>query len=288
MNKQDLFKTNENVGEKTNTELMDEIVFMLENSSDEELDVNALEAKLALLDERAPIEESYDPDASWNALIEKYPFMAASEEKNAAEAPAEPAEPRQPEKKKKGRITVLRTLEVAVIAAALLVLFANASGHNPIETITKWTGDIFSITANTGGSLTLPENVEGEYRSLREALDENGAQDALCPTWIPKGFALESVEVTGETRQKVFWAVYSCADKEITVSISTQISQNVSSWLETEEHTYIKYRINEDTFHIFANANYIRAFCSRDGYNYTVWGHIAQEELLSIVDSLYG
>lgn len=284
MSEQDLLKFNPEDGkediQKTDKELMDEIIFMLENSSAEELDTAAIQAKLSILDERDPAAEKFDPEKGWEAFITAHPFEAKAEAKTD-DAKA------QPVRRKKGIVTVLRVFEVAVVLAAALVLFSSAAGQPPIQTFTKWTTDLFSVAANPGGELELPEGSDSEYRSLREALDENGAQDALCPTWIPEGFALEELEVDSKSRRGIFAGHYTCEDKEIIVSISTQNQDLITSMLETTEDTYVEQLINGDTYYILSNLEYERAFCLKDGYGYNIRGVISREELFLMLDSLY-
>jgi len=284
MSKQDLLKFNPEDGkediQKTDKELMDEIIFMLENSSAEELDTAAIQAKLSVLDERDPAAEKFDPEKGWEAFITAHPFEAKAETKtDSAKA--------QPVKRKKGIVTVLRVFEVAVVLAAAMILFSSAAGQRPVQTFTKWTADLFSVAANPGGELELPEGSDSEYRSLHEALDQNGAQDALCPTWIPEGFALESVDVDGGKRNSVFTGCYVCEEKEIIVSISSHNPNWVANILETTEDTYVEQVINGDTYYILSNIEYTMAFCSKSGYAYNIRCESSEEDLFLIIDSLY-
>lgn len=58
-------------------DLMAEIVFMLETSSAEELDTDTIQAKLAVLDERDPTGEKFDPEKGWERFIADHPFREA-------------------------------------------------------------------------------------------------------------------------------------------------------------------------------------------------------------------
>lgn len=284
MSEQDLLKFDPEDGkediQKTDKELMDEIIFMLENSSAEELDTAAIQAKLSVLDERDPAAEKFDPEKGWEAFITDHPFEAKAEAKtDSAKA--------QPVRRKKGIVTVLRVFEVAVVLAAAMILFSSAAGQTPIQTFTKWTTDLFSVAANPGGELELPEGSDSEYFSLREALDENGAQDALCPIWIPEGFVLENIEVDIKSRMGIFAGHYTCEDKEIIVSISTQSQDWIASMLETTEDTYVEQLINGDTYYILSNVEYEMAFCTKNGYAYNIRCETSKEDLFLIIDSLY-
>lgn len=284
MSEQDLLKTKPEDGEndtnKTDKELMDEIIFLLDNSSAETLDTDAVRAKLSVLDERDPAEEKFDPEKEWKAFIEANPFDANDEVKtDGAEA--------QPVRRRKGILTVLRVFEVAVVLAAALVLFSGAANESPIDTIVRWTGDLFLANANRSGELELPANYESEYHSLREALDKNGAQDALCPTWIPERFALVSVSVVENSRRKSFFARYTDDTDEIVMSISSQNPESIKNMLETTKDTYVEEIINGDTFYMLSNIDCSTVFCLKDGYGYNIRCNISEEELYSLINSLH-
>lgn len=284
MSEQDLLKTNPEDGEndtnKTDKELMDEIIFLLDNASAETLDTDAVRAKLSVIDERDPAEEKFDPEKEWKAFIEANPFDANDEAKtDGAEA--------QPVRRRKGILTVLRVFEVAVVLAAALVLFSGAANESPIDTIVRWTGDLFLANANRSGELELPANCESEYHSLREALDKNGAQDALCPTWIPERFVLESVEVKTAKARKMFIAIYKDNADEIVISISMRDSVWIKNMLETTEDTYVEEIINGDTFYVLSNIDCSTVFCSKDGYGYNILCDTSREEMILLMESLY-
>lgn len=284
MSEQDLLKTNPEDGEndtnKTDKELMDEIIFLLDNSSAETLDTDAVRAKLSVLDERDPAEEKFDPEKEWKAFIEANPFDANDEAKtDGAEA--------QPVRRRKGILTVLRVFEVAVVLAAALVLFSGAANESPIDTLVKWTGDLFLANANRCGELELPANCESEYHSLREALDKNGAQDALCPTWIPERFVVVSVDVIENSRRKTFGAIYADNADKIIISISLQNPEWIKNMLETTENTYIEKNINGDIFYILSNIEEVKAFCMKDGYGYNISCETSEKEMISVLESLY-
>lgn len=284
MSEQDLLKFDPEDGkkdiQKTEKELMDEIIFLLENSSAETLDTDAVRTKLSILDERDPLEEKFDPEKEWNAFIEANPFD------DNAKAKTDNAKA-QPVKRKKGVLTVLRVFEVAVVLAAALVLFSGAANESPVDTIIRWTGDLFFANANQCGELELPAYSESEYRSLREALDKNGAQDARCPTWIPESFALDSVEITEGSKRKMFTARYVDAENRIIITISLQYPEYIKNMLETTEDVYVEEIINGDTYYIMSNVGYAVAFSIKDGYGYNIRCDTTKEELYSIIDSLY-
>ena len=282
MNKQKLFEK-EVKREISNTELLDEITYMLENSSVEELDVDAIEAKLAVLQERAPIDEEYDQEAEWKRFLDHQLFNAHNAE--VSEAPARPTEVKP--KKKLGR--VFRTVVIAAVMVVFAVVAASAAGRKPIQTLVNWTGDLFSITANSGGELESETPLEGGYHSLREALDDNHAADALCVTWIPERFGISSIENASTAQAIKYIAIYSSSDSESEIIISvSSISSSLENISEREEAlSPEKYEINGDIAYFFPNENSLNAVLTHDEYCYSVWGNVTEEEMLSIIESFY-
>lgn len=268
--------------QKSNTELLNEISFILEHSSAEDMDLDTVLNNLDILDERAPIEIEEIPGDSWESIYADYQ-RRQKEKKEDREAADE-------SKKglRKPRRVLLRTLYAAVLIVLLLFAVAKASGFDPIQSVVKWTGDLLFISRNPSGELELPEGSESEYRSLREALDQNGAEDALCPSWIPSDYALEQVSVLSTRRMTKLLAGYSSDRGELSIIISTGHStEQTSNVVETDNKEIEEYIFNHDFFYLSSNMNYNGFHADIGEYRYSVIGNVSTEELKSIIQSLY-
>ena len=88
--------------EKSNTELLQEIEDTLRSGTVEDMDTDKIEYYLSILQERAPIEEDYDPEQQWSELREAHPLIFSVED-----TPSE-------KKRKYHRLSPLRTVRLAL------------------------------------------------------------------------------------------------------------------------------------------------------------------------------
>ena len=267
---------------KSNTELIDELIFMTSHSSVDDLDAEKVAAYLETLDERAPIDEPLGENEAdaWERVLEKTEVGNTISDKL----------PEQDERRHRARRTG-KILHSALLAAAFALVLscvvAFAAGINPFETVVKVAGDLIFFARNPSGELELPEGTESEYRSLREALDANGMEDALCPSWIPKDCSLNDIQIKKTVNAIKCSAMYSSELKEITVIISYNGSEANAGAVEGDELGYEEYVVGNDTFFITSNIEYVRANANIDKYQYRVRGNINKEEMRNIIQSLY-
>ena len=173
---------------RSNSQALSQAVDMLDAASAETLDVEALDALLDGLQERAPVMEDFDPSSILGALKQDRPELFTPEEPGAA-----PAAQRRQGRRKPGRTRRFLRLEVAAAILLLLVISAGAMGFSPVQRLMDWASEILHIDRNPSGVMELPEDSDAEYRSLEEAMLANGVEPVGCPTWVPEDFSLENV-----------------------------------------------------------------------------------------------
>jgi hypothetical protein len=151
----------------------------------------------------------------------------------------------------------------------------------------KWTGDLLFISRNPSGELELPEGSESEYRSLREALDQNGAEDALCPNWIPSDYAIDSIFCQTTQYMNRYYAMYISNRGELSIMVTKYESDSGYHMIEIEENGYEEYNVEGMIFIISSNYNIIQAEGSLGSYKYSFLGSIEEDEMRSIIQSLF-
>ena len=286
MEKQKNYTASESSSEanqKSNTELLNEISFILEHSHADDMDLDTVFKNLDILDARATINVDDVPRDSWESLSAEY---QARKEKAAAEKMAL-ARNKPARKNIRRRRILARTLYAAILIIISLFVLANASGVISIQSIVKQVGDKLFIAHNPSGELELPEGTESEYRSLREALDQNGMEDALCPSWIPKDYVIEDVIVMSTSRRTVISAIYSSNKGEMSVVITKAYSDETVNTIETEENGIKEVTLNGLVFYISKNLNVMQATGQDDIFSYSFVGNVAEDEIERIIQSLY-
>lgn len=254
----------------SNLELLDEIDRMLETETEDALDTEKLERYLALLQDHAPVLEDYDPRQTLAELNKDYPALFSAR-RNAAAGRRKPAR-------------FARVAEIVVAAVLILTVSAKAFGHDPFETVYRWTKDVIQIYRGPSGTTELPETTGGGYRSLKEALAKSGEDTSVCPAWVPKDYTLVKVLVSGSELTKVYSAVYDSARGELLVDI-TRHSSNSVEYVEKDGggKTYSK---NGVTYYLITNNGDSSIGWQTGKYSCAINGKLSEDELKQMIDSI--
>ena len=254
----------------SNLELLDEIDRMLESNSEDALDTEKLERYLALLQERAPVMENYDPCQTLAGLEKDYPALFNS-------CPDAAAGRRKP-------AHFARVAEIVVAAVLILTVSAKAFGHDPFEIVYRWSKDVIQIYRGPSGAIELPEPTDGGYRSLKEALIQNGGDSSVCPTWVPEDYTLVKVLVTGSELFQSYSAVYDSVRGELLVNIMRNNGDSVEC-VEKDAggKTYSK---NGVIYYLITNEGDGSAGWQTGKYSCAINGKLSEDELKQMIDSI--
>lgn len=268
--------------QKSNTELLNEVNSILSNSSIIDVDMDTVKRNLAILDERNPIELTDDREETWQAIMANHRAYLASKQTTEPENTADRVTVREKRPRRKLLVAVYAVVGVLLT----LIVGSYAAGVDPFQSVAKWTGDRLFVATNPSGELELPKNTVSEYRSLREALDQNGAEDAMCPSWVPKDYAIDSIDFACTQRISKYTAVFYSERGELGIVVLTGYSTTTNS-VETELSGYREYMVNGDIYYLSENTDYLQAYGEIGSYRYSVVGNLKEEELEAIIQSLY-
>ena len=264
---------------RSNSQALSQAVDMLDAASAETLDVEALDALLDGLQERAPVMEDFDPSSILGALKQDRPEFFTPEEPGAA-----PAAQRRQGRRKPGRTRRFLRLEVAAAILLLLVISAGAMGFSPVQRLMDWASEILHIDRNPSGVMELPEDSDAEYRSLEEAMLANGVEPVGCPTWVPEDYSLENVIVLNIDGGMKFLATYYSDRGEMFVRV-TEYADTTSTAFEKSEGGYI-YTHNKIEFDIMQNLDIVKIGWQINFYAYSITGALNNEEIERIIKSI--
>lgn len=261
--------------ERSNTELLEAIDEMMARPA-EEIDGDFVDACLDILQDRAPVAESIDPQSVLDRLHEEHPVLFEIEE--APPVRAEPAKQRRP-------VPLLRYGGVFVAAALCLVVTANAFGYNPIQALFKWFSDTIQIYSNPSGMMELPPDDPSEYHSLEEALEACGASSADRITWIPKDYSVENVRVISNEGLLLVTVIYEAERGEIVIRIIETQDADFRGVAESDLDGS-EYEKNGVTYYITSNYELIKAGWNDENYSYEIGGQVSEKEMKEILDSI--
>lgn len=193
-----------------------EIAPALSDAPEDEAYLDALEEAIIEKENENPTGFFPDVDQQWEQFVAHYmPDMRkAALESEPAEHAVSPQTNHQPfEVPQKRVVRFSRIWRTALVAAAAIacmfavMVTAQAAGIDVFGAMARWTKDVFSfgqITPDSEVSDNLGHETEGpvadaqdpnrEFASLQEALDAYGMTEVHEPGWLPKGYALDSID----------------------------------------------------------------------------------------------
>lgn len=271
--------------EMSNQQLLDEVDALMSLDDPDADDTKRMEQCLALLQERAPVMETYDAEVEWKEMTQEHPLLFQ-------------VDPRQEQKRKvrhtsesvthKRRLTVsvLRWIGVAaVLLVTVIMMTASAFGYNPVQTFLKWANGVIQIYSNPSGIMELPEDSISEYSSLSQALLENGLDDSGCPTWIPRDYKVFSVDAAFADNLDKYSAIYHSERGEILIRV---VFAKLEEWVAMEERDDGRRIeiINGLECYIISNLEQCKAGWVIGPYSYLISGQITENELIMMIKSI--
>lgn len=179
--------------------------------------------------------------------------------------------------------------KISVVFAALLVIASLITGAC-IPSLYRIIKEDDTVTRVTSGALELPEGVEGSFRSLAEAMEHYGLP-STAPTWIPEGYALDSV---GANELDGYVSVYAWYESEIDtqqghgISVRVVIYQQPESMIEkyeTEQDGGNARFTNGIRYFTSQNKQGLRAVWVNGSCLYSITGPISDKDIEHMINS---
>jgi hypothetical protein len=267
------------------TETLDNLILSV--SLEDEIDTDFLDELLKVISERRFI--NVDVASAYQEFLDKYSgqeeiYPYDTTQTNIRNATVSPP----------GRRRVLRLGLAAVIATILLLagtITASALGYDLFGSITQWTRDTFRFSASgrppaSSSGLIGDDGQQADYESLEEALQKKGITDPLIPQWIPDGFELTEFSVSETEDFTVFFAYYENEDRTLGMQIIAHQGQ-AGTHYEKDEGDVSVYVRGGNEHYIMTNISVRLAIWSVGNYECSIYGDIAYEELITMIDSIY-
>ena len=273
-------------------ELLLEFEAKLDEMTDLDYDGELIDAYLAALDEKAPLDSDLDAGASWNEFRTKHANLFKKDVTDANGSAAERSRKARP------RRLVPKVLAIAALITLFSTLCVQAADFNLFGVFGKWTEEIFSFLS-TGGGLNAESSVSEAtdsnseaYLQLKVALKNSGIAEDLAPTWYPEGFEAKPPEIQNSNA----WDIISCyfsgeSDKYFGIKITRYNDPSKMAILsfEKDELAIEEYTSGGRLFYIMSNLDSVSAIWS-DGEALTmnIFGAISTDEIKAIIDSIGG
>lgn len=277
----------EHIQDKSNTELLNEVIDIVETQSAEEMDVDAIMKRLALLQERAPVSMEQTPGELMADLKDSHPliFESLSAGEPAAAVAAETAKPLSPKPREK-RHSHFASISVSILAACFcLVVTANALGMNPVQAFLDWADGIIQIYRNPSGIMELPEDDPSQYHSLAEALEAYDMEPNQIPTWIPQDYQLSSVDVLDTGSLIQCSASYVSNRGELLIRTTRFQDEDWSGRAERNSDG-TEYEKNGQIYYLATNKELGKAGWTYKDISFVISGQVTEQEIKIMIDSI--
>lgn len=277
----------EHIQKKSNTELLDEVIDIVETQSAEDMDVDAIMKRLALLQERAPVSMDDTPSELMADLKESHPlvFESLGDRAQAAGTAAETEVQLSPKPrpKRRGRFA---SISVGILAACFcLVVTANALGMNPVQAFLDWADGIVQIYRNPSGIMELSADDPSQYHSLEEALEAYDMGPDQIPNWIPQDYQLSSVDVLDTGSLVQCSASYISNRGELLIR-ATRFQDKDWSGRAERNTDGLEYEKNGLVYYLATNQELGKAGWISEDISFVISGQVTEQEIISMIDSI--
>ena len=277
----------------------------LSDKPEDEAYMDALEEAIIEKENENPTGFFPDVDQQWEQFVTYY----LPDQKDTALEPerTEHADPPQTNRHvPRKRVIRLRqagrtilAAAAAVICALAIMVTAQAAGVDVFGAMARWTEDVFSFGPVAPDSQVSEDPVQeavgpeaeipdAGFASLQEAFDACGMTEVHEPGWLPKGYALDGVDVLAvdDPFLRSFEAAYTDGDGVIGISImsydgepATQV-QKIGGPVESVEKNGIVF------YHVENSVGRTITWYS-DRYEYYINGGPGDNILWKVVESMF-
>lgn len=281
--------------DRMSTEMLEEILRGdFELSSDEESDMDAILYIMEVIAKRKKKESRGRPDAeqAWNIFNENYrsnhavPWYEDDDDKDC-DVKSETAEQTTVKKKRRLSRRVMGIAASVVIIIGCTFLTADAFGYNIWQIIAQWTTETFGFASGEGNlQIDSEDGTTSQYRSLQEALDAYDIKEKIVPTWIPKGYALVSIEVTSSPEVTCFVALYQSEYDDMFIKINHSNGDHYRAF-EKDDSAIEEFDIQGIKHYIMSDLGYESAVWINGGNECSITASVSRSEINRMIQSIY-
>lgn len=256
----------------SNLQLLQSIETILSAPSAQAMDTDQLEACLTELQTRAPVMETYDADAAWDAL------QAQLETETAKTDPVSG----KPSKKAARSVRVL--IAVAAVLAAVMVTYAALGGKSFFRLI-RWEDGRLVFQSFLSDEVVRRYHQATEFDTLEEALSEGSAPIGLIPSVLPQGYVLSGVTRTQDLGITTYALRYANGEAEMELVIYANKHTPSIHLVPSTAYSYV-HSNNQIDFTVYSLDDRWHALWAEGMVTYSLSAPITEAELLILLDSI--
>ena len=185
---------------------------------------------------------------------------------------------------------------VAAVIAALLacMVAAQAAGLDVFGALARWTNENFRFETDSDAVTEQTAFVSSEnelYRAIQTEVDKLDISIPVVPACFPEGYQLQDIALHENGRNQTLQCICANENGEILILliIKYREGENVNALVfEKDESPVTEYIANGKLFYIMSNLETKTAAWSDGHLCITINGHLEEDELKTIVDSIGG
>jgi len=279
-NRQDLDSDTDKAGIFVNLTDEELKILISDAMDDSSVDLEMLDSLLETYSKRngAP---PVDVSAAWEEFQrdymgyeETFPYEDADKPTQAERA----KENKRPHRR--GRMLRYRYVAAILLIAAMLFFVSPASAYF-FPAIANWRGGVFWF-----GHQNIITQISPELESLLDALDANGVDDGVAPTWLPEGFTLSELSISPTPNRSLFLSLFENGDRELIIQVVILTEPLVHRY-EMDEDLVESYLRNGIEHHIMMNNRKINVLWGSEFYECAITGDISVDEAKQMINSIY-
>ena len=249
---------------KSNQELLEEVKAIMAQDA-AHMDADRLAACLKLLQERAPVAQTYDPEASWQEFSHRHALIMsadAAEEGGESESNAHNRTKNTQHKTIRRRVILIAAIIVLLLGA---MVTAQATGMDVFGAFARWTEETFHFTTTENAAALAPaEQTDVDFEELVAEFEALGAPRELVLTWVPAGYEVSKGPTLGTTASGFKYELSFSASDE--AEIQFYLKRFPTAFL-VDDFTFEKNLISVETYTSHNRLFYIYANSDQDSYS---------------------
>lgn len=268
--------------------------------------VDALKEAIIEKEDEEPTGFFPDVDQQWEQFVNQY--LPDAEEAALEPDHIEHADlpnrqfPEVPPKRvvRFGRVWRTALIAAAAVACMLAAMVtAQAAGVDVFGAMARWSEDIFSFgqippdseVSDNPAKETVGQEIQApgsEFTSLQEAFDAYGMTEVHEPSWLPEGYALDSIDVLAmdDPFLRTFSVAYTNGEKRVSIDI-TSYEGEPTTQVQKLEGPVEPVKKNDVMFYCIGNSVGRTIAWYSDLFEYYLCGDVEEDILWEIADSMF-
>ena len=231
-------------------------------------------------------------DAAWESFVDNY--LPAEQQAVFREDDNLTRGPKDESKKDRSRFWKTMLTRVAVIAVAVSLTLAvgsvtaSAFRFDFWAWLTAWSQELFGIQSPDIDYLGDNQKLPKQLTELYAAMKENGFPDELLPTYLPVGYETVEAKCEGDPSLVKAHCTLKNNDTFITLNYTMYLTDQIMASDQKDEDSPDIYEVKNVVHYIMTNFDAYSAVWTVDNVKCTIYGVESQEELIQMIDSIYG